>query len=396
MSRPEERLAEPRNATGYRGVLKTIGLLVVSVMILFSIAEVGGEPGVGPIVEGVNVFTSYMMEQIIDDRVLRHANFYDASPALAATLITTGDYPAPSEPYRHLLKNPIETIEMDIYDYAARLIFKEFYASSIVVIARGDLPVDSMAATAYANSQNAPVLLTRTGDVPTEVLDTIQYLSPETIMILGGEKAVSGDVESELANIAPVERIWGETRYETAVEIARKTEGFDTIIVTDGENPPIETVILGAEYRAPIIYVTSSRIPDAAREFLAENKITSTGKQTRIVLVEVSSSLESEIKNITFVEKNTAELEVIVTNDDDDDLYVDLYPGEFGLNKLVTGGGSLSFGVFVLDAGEQTIRISWLDPDTDKFYEKEEKITLSRGEETSWTINTDLHTFAER
>ncbi|MEE9594568.1 MAG: hypothetical protein V3V92_04135, partial [Candidatus Hydrothermarchaeales archaeon] len=91
-----------------------------------------------------------------------------------------------------------------------------------------------------------------------------------------------------------------------------------------------------------------------------------------------------------------AELEVIVTNDDDDDLYVDLYPGGFGLNKLVTSGGSLSFGVFELDAGEQTIRISWLDPDTDKFYEKEEKITLSRGEETSWTINTDLHTFAER
>ncbi|MFQ5816046.1 MAG: cell wall-binding repeat-containing protein [Candidatus Hydrothermarchaeaceae archaeon] len=397
MSRAEENLVGLRDSPGFGGIIKTTSPLILLVALVFSMApEVGGAPSLVPIVEGVNILTTAMMDDIIIDRTLHYASFYEAPSALATTLITTNGYPAPRWAYRHMLKRPVEEIEGDVYEVAAERVSKNFSFENTIVIARGDLPVDSIAAAAYAKSQNLPVLLTRPEEVPGFVLNTIQRLRPKKIIILGGEVAVSAGVEEDLRGIADAERVWGETRYETAVEIARRAVNLKTIVVTNGENPSMEAVIIGAEYRAPIIYVTPTGIPDSVKEFLTENKLNSEGRPMKIVLVDVNATVGEEIRNLTLTRELGAKLEVMVVNNDNSDLYVDLYIDKYQKIQQVKSGVSLSYGVFKLDVGEHNLRIRWLDPSTDEFYEKEEKVTLSMGEEASRTLYVDLHTFAER
>lgn len=51
-------------------------------------------------------------------------------------------------------------------------------------------------------------------------MDRIRYIAPERIVLLGGKEVVSDDVRAQLETVAPVERIGGRNRYETASLVA--------------------------------------------------------------------------------------------------------------------------------------------------------------------------------
>src|SRR3990170_7121004 len=97
----------------------------------------------------------------------------------------------------------------------------------------------------------------------------IQRLGAERIYLLGGEGAVSGEVQKALGEIPGVKeviRLWGETAYGTALaikgemaKISTETGSFppDTAIITTGENFPDSLVISGpaASKNMPILLV---------------------------------------------------------------------------------------------------------------------------------------------
>ncbi|MCL2465105.1 MAG: cell wall-binding repeat-containing protein [Micrococcales bacterium] len=72
----------------------------------------------------------------------------------------------------------------------------------------------------------APILLTlagKSGALESTVKAEIQALHPSTIWILGGTSAIGTSVENTLKSLAPdVQRVWGTTKFDTAVEIARE------------------------------------------------------------------------------------------------------------------------------------------------------------------------------
>ncbi len=392
--------------------MKTIGPLRVLALFLLIAPLASGELQSESIQEGVNILSRTVMNNIIVENYIGGKKFYDASPLLAATLLSTEVYPAPREDYRLKIETPVEKLERDVYDIAAEQVQEKFFDRKIIVLARGDLSADSMAGVAYAKSQNAPILLTRSDDMPEATLSAIQNLAPQKIIILGGERAISKDLEESLKRIqtpkpmispedwpvidVDVSRIWGPTRYETAVEIAKKMEFTEVIVVTDGENPSVEAAIIAAEYRAPLLYVTSTRVPDAVGEFLSENKLNYLGRPMRIMLVDVDTTVGEEIRNITLTRELGAELEVVITNRDDHDVWVDLLVDRITLTKEVKSGLTHSFGVFDLDVGEHDLKIRWLDPSTDEFYEKTTKVTLDIQEKARKEMFVDLHTLSER
>ncbi|OLT17916.1 hypothetical protein BJF80_00960 [Serinicoccus sp. CUA-874] len=66
-----------------------------------------------------------------------------------------------------------------------------------------------------------PMLLTKQDLLPSATADALEDLAPSTIVIVGGEGAVSETVAEELAGFgAEVERLAGEDRYDTSAEIA--------------------------------------------------------------------------------------------------------------------------------------------------------------------------------
>jgi len=149
----------------------------------------------------------------------------------------------------------------DRYDTANQIAAQGWDTTPAVVLASGTSYPDALAGAPLAYALDAPILLVSGSSVPDSVMKQILDLGATRIYILGGTAAVSSSIEYELTSKNfTVERIWGQTRYETAVEVAKalmditgpSTEAF----VVSGENYPDALAIspVASLYGAPIVY----------------------------------------------------------------------------------------------------------------------------------------------
>lgn len=130
---------------------------------------------------------------------------------------------------------------------------------------------DALTASARAGAEGAPVLLTRSDNLPVETRDALLALNPASITIVGGHGTVSAWVEHQLSQIAPVTRIGGATRYETAANLfaSYATDGARTYL-TSGEwfADSLAVSALAASEGAPLLLAAKVRVPVATREAL--------------------------------------------------------------------------------------------------------------------------------
>jgi putative cell wall-binding protein len=104
---------------------------------------------------------------------------------------------------------------------AAKLAYPD--GAGTVVIATGRNWPDALGGSALAGVLNAPILLTERDALPASVLAEIRSLEATHAIILGGTAAVGTGIENALkAELAKVERIAGNSRYETADKVARR------------------------------------------------------------------------------------------------------------------------------------------------------------------------------
>jgi putative cell wall-binding protein len=139
-----------------------------------------------------------------------------------------------------------------------------------VVIARADDFPDALAGVPLAYKLQAPLLLTFPDVLPTEVLETIQKLAPLNIYILGGEGAVSVPIARQLAGIAPITRLYGADRYETAAAVARLLGNRGQAVVVNGQNFPDALSIASEAARSgwPILLTERDRVPEVTARAL--------------------------------------------------------------------------------------------------------------------------------
>jgi len=91
------------------------------------------------------------------------------------------------------------------YETAAELaavLEDEVAAPDTVIVANGENFPDALAASALTDS-TYPILLVEAGSVPSDTRDRMNRLADtvEDVLIVGGEAAVSADVEAEIADI---------------------------------------------------------------------------------------------------------------------------------------------------------------------------------------------------
>ena len=95
-----------------------------------------------------------------------------------------------------------------------------------VIVATGQNWPDALGGAALAGVYDAPVLLTRTDDLPDAVASEIVRLDPGHVFVLGGTGVVSEAVEAQIRSLvvptANLERFWGADRYITTEIIARR------------------------------------------------------------------------------------------------------------------------------------------------------------------------------
>ena len=110
-----------------------------------------------------------------------------------------------------------------------------------IVLASGANYPDALAASALAGDLNAPIMLTDPNGLSSETERRIQSLKPAHVYIIGGNAAVSADVERRVTQLAEsgadIKRIAGDTRYDTSLKVASSVSNpSDTVIVTTGTN----------------------------------------------------------------------------------------------------------------------------------------------------------------
>lgn len=177
----------------------------------------------------------------------------------------------------------------DRYATAVEISKKGWVSADTVVLVRGDNFPDALAGAPLAYKENAPILLTERNKLTSVTKQEIQRLKAKKVIILGGETAVSSAVVNELKNMGLfVDRISGNSRYDTAVKIADRLGQSDTVVVADGRNFPDALAV--APYAAkngyPIILV-DKYIPEEAKGLLANAK--------KIIVVGGESAVGKEI-----------------------------------------------------------------------------------------------------
>lgn len=106
------------------------------------------------------------------------------------------------------------------------------------VLASGLTPVDALTTSLYAKSINAPILLTKSDEIPKETINEIKRLGVREVSIIGGYNTINRRVEDKIKSMGiEVIRIYGSDRYKTAQELAKKSAiKNNKFVVVNGVN----------------------------------------------------------------------------------------------------------------------------------------------------------------
>ena len=110
-----------------------------------------------------------------------------------------------------------------------------------VILASGANYPDALAASSLAGGLDAPILLTDPNSLSDAARDRLETFCPSRVFIVGGNAAVSPDVERQVKDLlgsgCAVFRVAGQTRYETSLVAAEvNPKSSDTVIVATGGN----------------------------------------------------------------------------------------------------------------------------------------------------------------
>ncbi|MDO5718943.1 MAG: cell wall-binding repeat-containing protein [Tissierellia bacterium] len=123
------------------------------------------------------------------------------------------------------------------YETSVEVSQEAFDKSDDVIVASGENFPDALAGGQLALAMKAPILLTKANELPYVVKEEIRRLDAKSIFVLGGENTVGEAVEKELAELAKVERISGNDRYETSKLILEKTKElgkYEKLVIVSG------------------------------------------------------------------------------------------------------------------------------------------------------------------
>lgn len=218
----------------------------------------------------------------------------------------------------------------DRYETAAEVSRMQFadnafdgLAEKAVVLVTGaqDKLVDGLTATPLAASLNegksAPVLLTGNDKIAKPVLDEIERLGANKVYIVGG--AISESVEKELKDVhgLKVDRVDGDDRYETSMEVADKIAEIRTdadkankvfVVGGKGEADALSVASIAAKEKAPILLTSKDKLSKDVKYFI--EKKTTAGSEAYVIggTSSVSTDVYNDVLDVVGAKSRIARL----------------------------------------------------------------------------------------
>lgn len=144
--------------------------------------------------------------------------------------------------------------------------------AATVVVASGEAFPDALAAGPVAAAGGGPLLLVpRSGEVGQDVLAELARLAPQRIVLAGGPAAVDDTVAARLGAVAPVTRVSGGDRYDTAARLATSTgQRGGTVYLASGASyaDAVSGGALAAHEGAAVLLTARDALPAATAQAL--------------------------------------------------------------------------------------------------------------------------------
>jgi len=155
--------------------------------------------------------------------------------------------------------------------------------ATYAIVCSGQSFPDGLAASSLAGALNAPILLTAKSYLPTEVRSEIIRLGATKVLIIGGINAVSLEVQNAIAAIRwdglSTERVSGESRYDTAAQVADKLYDITHVrptgvLMASGEGfaDALSVSPIAASQGFPIVLTRSVSLPPESASVLERIK----------------------------------------------------------------------------------------------------------------------------
>lgn len=180
--------------------------------------------------------------------------------------------------------------------------FADGTANAVVLVGQ-DAVVDGLASAPLAAKKKAPILLAKkdglTKETEAEMLRVLgnTNLSTKTIYIIGGESQISKATEEKLAKLGvKVERLAGETRYETSLAIAKAVDSTNEnayIVGGHAEADAMSIAAKAAQANSPIVVVSNGELNEETKKFLNQKQLEIIGGTNSL-----SSDVETELAKI--------------------------------------------------------------------------------------------------
>lgn len=151
-----------------------------------------------------------------------------------------------------------------------------FNESDNVVLASGYNFADALSAGQLAAALNAPLILSN-DQLDSRTSDEIAKLKPKNIYIVGGETALSSNIEESVKSVVNdinIERLKGNDRYETSVKVMEKTKEFvdaEYLLIASGKNFPdaLSATSFMADHKALMVLSDGNSYPKSDLQEIA-------------------------------------------------------------------------------------------------------------------------------
>jgi len=137
-----------------------------------------------------------------------------------------------------------------------------------IIIVRGDMPTDYTVASIYASTKKIPLVLVDPDNIPALIRDElVGYRSSgyRMLLIIGGESAISRNVENDLIDMGfVVNRLWDWNRYGTAARVSIDLWGeAEKVVVTNGEDYGgfLVAQLAALDSGSPILFIKNNTVP---------------------------------------------------------------------------------------------------------------------------------------
>ena len=151
-----------------------------------------------------------------------------------------------------------------------------FNETDNVVLASGYNFADALSAGQLAAALNAPLILSK-DQLDSRTSDEIAKLKPKNIYIVGGETALSSNIEESVKSVVNdinIERLKGNDRYETSVKVMEKTKEFvdaEYLLIASGKNFPdaLSATSFMADHKALMVLSDGNSYPKSDLQEIA-------------------------------------------------------------------------------------------------------------------------------